>query len=283
MAQQLAGKTIPLRAIILSWEDVKKIYERLAKEVEADGDRRVAGLPKPPGKEDEEFERERKELRERAFRVTVTVTGSEGERLFGDDATIFDSPNLPHVVASVFMTNIVAFQNTASQRPINAFELTLDFSKPPLLDSDNPVSSPTPNSSCLKIEGDSEAWVAAVSAAVVGITERHETRRKWIHRAFAYDFGLILVGLPASFFVAYRMAGPIENYLGSTHTVISGAAYVYIVLFTIWAYRFFFGYTRWAFPSVELENPNDSARKHRGFWYLIIVALIAETLWTLLK
>jgi hypothetical protein len=281
MAGYMPGKTIPLRSIVLSMADIERIFDRLLEQVQNEPNRIIDTIAKPENKTDEEFEQDMAALRARAFRITITISGRDGEELFGDTGDLFRSPNLPHVVSAVYMTNVVAFEGEARVRPSNAFELLLDFSKPPLLDGMNPVSAPTPNNSNLRIQGENEAWIAAVSAAVLGITDRRGTRRAWLHAPFVYDFGALLLGLPAGLYIAYRLSGPIETYLGSVHGFLSAAAYLYAILVTLWGYRIFFGYTKWAFPSVEMRNPEDAASKHRGFWYLIVVGLIGQALWQL--
>jgi hypothetical protein len=45
-----------------------------------------------------------------------------------------------------------------------------------------------------------------------------------------------------------------------------------------WAYCIFFGYTKWAFPTVELEESRDVAKRHRAFWYVISVSILGAAL-----
>jgi hypothetical protein len=192
---------------------------------------------------------------------------------------LFNSPNLPDRIAGIYLTNVTAFQNVARVRPANSFELNLDFSKPPLLDGKNLVSSPTPNLSHFAIQGDRDAWVASISDAVMGVVQNRRNKRTWLHRAFVYDLGLLLIGLPSAIYACWKSSTLIERYLESTSSFLSVSAYVYVVLSVVWAYRLFFGYTKWAFPSVELTEAKDAARKHRAFWYLLMIGLLVNALW----
>ena len=181
------------------------------------------------------------------------------------------------------MSNMAAYHAFAGHDPQNRFQLNLDFSKPPLIDTINPVSAPTPNVSSLSIEGDRDAWLAVIQEAVVGVIENRRNRRTWLHRALIYDYGLFFLGAPAALYACWRVSGPIERFLGSIHTFLSAAAYLYIFALVVAIYRIFFGYTKWAFPSVELDESRDSAKLHRRFWYPIAIALVGNLIWDIFR
>jgi hypothetical protein len=44
----------------------------------------------------------------------------------------------------------------------------------------------------------------------------------------------------------------------------------------LWFYRTLFGYTKWAYPTVELQDEADQSRKHRRFWYVIVTGIVAS-------
>jgi len=144
------------------------------------------------------------------------------------------------------------------------------------------VSSPTPNSSKLTMQGDRDSWVASILDAVMGIVDNRRTKRTWIHRAFVYDIGLLLLGIPAGLYICWKLSDPIQKHIDSISAFLSTAVYIYIFLLVIWAYRIFFGYTKWAFPSVELKEGTDVAKKHRHFWWAITIAIIAQAVWAVL-
>lgn len=265
----------------MSWTDIKLIYERLTKLVSAEADREIGGIQRPVDKGEEEFAEEMRVLRARAFRITVTINGRGGETLYGDEVSVFDSPNRPHYVNAVYMTNVTAYQGVAGHRPDNAFELFLDFSKPPLLDANTFVSSPTPNNSNFSIEASSDAWVAAASEAIDGVMRNKKIQRALIHRAFSYDFGLFFLAIPGTIYVSSRVAPAIEQ-VSHGQIFLSAGIYIYLFFFMLYLFRVLFGYTKWAFPTVELvENP-DHALRHRVFWSAIVLGLIINFAYDLL-
>jgi hypothetical protein len=281
MPVQLPRKEISIRAVCISWAEVKRIFSRLEQQVTEQADRELATLTKKDEHTAEQFAANKADLKQRAFRVTVTINGA-GESLLGDSPDLFDSPNLPNAVTSVYLTNITAYRGVAGTPPINNFELTLDFSKPPLLDSDNPISSPTPNFSNLVVQGDRPGWVPSILDAVNGVLDAKRTQRNWLHRGFVYDLGLTVIGVPFGLYICWKLSGLINNFFGM-NSFLSSVAYLYVMVTVIWLYRLFFGYTKWAFPTVELSEQHSSVNKHRAFWAAILVGLginfASEILW----
>lgn len=192
--------------------------------------------------------------------------------------SVFSSPNKPDKIASIYLTNITAYQRFAGTRPVNSFELNLDFSKPPFLDGNNPVSAPTPNFSNLTVQGDRDSWVAAISDAVLGIADKRRTSRGWLHRAFAYDVGLWCLAFPFAFYLCWCASPFIAARFQPLHTFVAAAAYMYVFVVAVWGYRALFGYTKWAFPTVELSDNRDLSMQHRAIWSVIILGLVVNVL-----
>ena len=184
-------------------------------------------------------------------------------------------PNIPEPIESIYITNNSAYHAVVGRNPANSFILNFDFSKPPLLDNNNPVSSPTPNFSNLTVEGTRGAWVASIQSAVMDILDKKTNNRAFLHANSIYDIGLLLFGLPGSIYLCWRLAEIIESTLGVLSPFIAAAAYVYIFFVAVNVFRVLFGYTKWAFPTVELANNENKSKGHRNFWYLIIVGILA--------
>src|SRR5262249_58955758 len=98
------------------------------------------------------------------------------------------------------------------RKPGNSFSLTLDFSKPPLLDVNNAVSSPTPNRSQLFIEGNNDAWVATIADHVMSVISSRQNKRGWLHKAFIYDVGLYLIGFPMALYACWKSSDFVNNH-----------------------------------------------------------------------
>jgi hypothetical protein len=269
-------RNIPIRSISLNLSDVQKVFERLLLIVSREGDEQIGALVRPDELTDEQWSLRKAEIKSKAFRVTITIRGRNGDELFGDAATMFVSPNIPHAVSAVYMTNSTAYRGWTGQQPLRLFELNFDFSKPSLLDSERIVSSPTPNQSFVRIQSDNDAWLASVNEAVFGVIEHKKVKRKFLHRAFVYDLGLMVLALPAAFYIAGIFSGTVTNIFGSANGFLVSAFYVYLILAVMWAYRIFFGYTKWIFPSVELKESSSSTLVHRVFWVAILVGVIGN-------
>ena len=282
MALHLPRKDIKYEALAFALVDVQRIFERLLVQVNDQAEVELGALQKQANETDEGLSARKEDLRRRVFRITVTIFGTDGSQLFGDDASLFVSPNRPTQVRSIYMTNVTAYQGVTSQRPINFFELLLDFSRPPLLDPNRLVSSPTANDSNLSVGGQRDAWVAAVVEAVDGVLRERRTRRSWVHRAFIYDVGQLLIGVPLGFYVCLKLSG-LVNRVSNIPPFLGAALYVYLFFIALWAYRVLFGYTRWAFPSVELTDNRDSAQVHRAVWWVISGGVLIDVIWEGIK
>jgi len=266
-------KEIPLRSITFSKGDIKRIVVRLLEALEEEANLQVSRLSCPEDKDENEWQKQIELEKQQAFQITVTIQGRDGQEFFGYGAEIFESPNVPDDISLIYLTNRTAFKSVTGTRPANSFALTLDFSKPSLVDNNNPVSNPTPNESNLSIEGERDSWVASVEKSVLDISRERENHRHFLHRSFVYDIGLMLLALPAGLYVCWRFSDTINLQLGVYSTFIASVAYVYIILIVFWIYRILFGYTKWAFPTVELLESRSNSRSHRKFWYAIVISI----------
>lgn len=278
MEIQLHSKQTPIKSISISMANVKKVFQLLSAQVAKQANIELQELKKGESQSDEDFREYKKNARNSAFQVLITITGKNGSSMLGNSEELFDSPNLPETITSIFMSNIGAYQNFTKQAPVNNFALTLDFSKPIAMDSSNPVSSPTPNNSGLNIEGDSDDWIATISSAVFGVLEEKKNSRSWLHRSFVYDFGLFLLGIPLGIYTGWKSSPIVEKMLGSMGNFATGAAYVYMLFMVLWSYRIIFGYTKWIFPSVELKESSKNIMLHRSILGAIFLGVIVEIL-----
>ncbi|MCE2453862.1 MAG: hypothetical protein J4F48_13865 [Nitrospinae bacterium] len=265
----------------MSVQDVRRIVERLLPHVEEEGHREVNQLLNSGPYDQERHEKLNLE-RERAFQISVTIYGRDGESLFGYGTEPFDSPNIPTPIESIYISNSSAYQNVTGHNPLNNFTLHLDFSTPPLVDNNNPVSNPTPNFSNFTVEGKREAWVASIHQAVMEVLGKKSNGRNFMHAAFVYDIGLGLLGFPVAIYLCWRFSGFVETYLGVLNPFIAVVAYIYIFFFVLNVYRVLFGYTKWAFPAVELTDNENRAKVHRRFWCTILIGLFVSAIYDLL-
>ncbi|WP_375204452.1 hypothetical protein [Hyphococcus sp.] len=267
-------RELPLKAISVSMQDIARIYSRLKDCVAEQAEKEVSAIQIAPGQSEQDFAQYVERARAEAFHVSVLIKGADGSQLFDDDERIFTSNNLPDKISSIFMTNITAYKTFSGVQPVHSFELFLDFDKPPLLDGENLVSSPTPNASSLLVSGSSNSWVASASGAVLDILSNRKIRHGWLHGSFVYDVGLLLFALPVAIYVAWKLSPFVKEHIGIYSEFLSASVYIYTVFMCAWAYRVLFGYTKWAFPLVELSDQATWTQKHRRFWWGMLAALL---------
>ena len=103
MAQKFIRKDIPLRARKISLLDIKRIFERLSLHLEEEAERQTQALVRPAKQAEAGFKEQVAVARKNAFRITVTISGSDGQDLFGDTSSIFESPNVPDEIAYIYI------------------------------------------------------------------------------------------------------------------------------------------------------------------------------------
>lgn len=120
----------------------------------------------------------------------------------------------------------------------------------------------------------------------MGILSNRKNRRSLLHRGSVYDIGLFFPVLPIAIYLCWSLSFVIEEYFGAINVFLSSIGYIYLVFLSLWGYRILFGYTRWAFPSIELTDNSESIERHRGFWKKlvsgIVISVIGSMIWQFL-
>jgi hypothetical protein len=268
-----------LPACTLTQQNIEQLIGRLQNSVASSRELERNTIVRSPQMDDADFHSFCNKI-DNAQQICIVIIGSTGDRLelTGND-DIFNSPNLPNIITHIYIDNCLMYQRVYNRVPQNWFALTLDFSKPPLMDWQNPVSNPTPNDSKLQIHGTNELWVAGIRQTIMEVIEGAENKRDIIHSPYTYDVGLMLLGFPLTFYLLIWMTGPIQHLLQNTHSLIIIAAHMYAFVLCLHVYKILFSYTKWAFPKLELKGRSGSAWKHRAWWFGI-VSTIASTVVT---
>lgn len=272
------NKEIPLGSYTVSIESVRKIYKGLQRIVTEEADLTLAKWELLPDQTKEQFEARKKEVREKAFKVTVTLIRADGSNTFGESEEIFDLSGEASFVTRIYMTNKTAFFQVANTNPANSFDLMLDFSQPPLIDARSVVSSPTLNLSNLTIGSVREGWLAGVEKVVINHIDQRHRLRSLYHGPFVYDHGMLVFGLPLGFYACWLASDVVDTWAGNNQ-FLKSAAYVYIVVASLWVYRVLFGYTKWAFPIAELKEQQSRPKIHRKFWWGLVALLVGKVFW----
>lgn len=256
-------EAIPIRGCHLTIDNIKEVYRDLQAINRKFGEQIIATIPRNPEMTDQEWEAHKAYLLDDAFCLTTTVRGLRDEQLYGETVAIFDSPNLPRPIKTVFFTNSTSFKRHANDKePLNSVNVFLDFGKPDLFDPNPLVSAATPNEGRVTVNAHEITFFNAIQKAV---EKRLIANRTWhgaIHRNFAYDIGMWFVALPAAlYFSAFYMNQLVPA--GSKFELFRWPLFAYLVGITLIAYRALTAYAKWAFPVNVLAENKDKALKHR--------------------
>lgn len=218
-----------------------------------------------------------------AFRLNITVRGSEGKELFGSIGDVFGSTNFPKYVEAVYVSSDFRAENIYDFTPGNSFELLLDFSKTNPLDFTLQPSNQTPNASNIEVRGNNTTWANGVFNEVVKFVEKRPASIEVIHKRSVYDLLVWGIGFPLSFWVVYRMKGVINNIFGDFHSLVVNGAYLYLALVVVMIFRSLFMYSRWVWPSVELRDSDDSGFPHRATISTITVGVVTSFIYDIIS
>lgn len=266
----------PLTGYSLSLDDILRIYRILQRQVNMAAYIEVSHIRENYDGELEEISSDLEYIKNNCYNIWITVEGRNGTSYFGSDDSIFHSDDLPKDIQSIFMSSINPYKSCRNgMAPRNGFDILFDFSKPPLFDWRNPVSWPTVNNSNMYITSDDLHWSAATQHSVFEVLNDCRVRRAFLHKPFVYDLGLWLFCFPVLLYLAVRMSHAAPQPFYDLHTVVRGGIYIYAFLFGVNFYRLIFGYTKWAFPPVELNKNSSRAKTHRRFWYTIVTGFIS--------
>lgn len=254
---------IPVRGCRLSLENIKDVYRDLLLINKRFGEQVISKIHRDPELTDEQWEERKAFLLDDAFRLTVTIDGLRDQQLYGESSEVFDDPNLPKPIKSIFFTNSTAFQRHANgSDPMNRISVFLDFSKPEVFDPNPLVSAATPNEGKVTVNAQDITFFNAVQKAVEKNITTNKTWYGAIHRNFAYDIGMWLIALPvALYFSAYYMDQLIPA--GDRFALFRWPLFIYLVGLSLILYRALTAYAKWAFPVNVLEENKDRAWKHR--------------------
>lgn len=269
---------IDIRGCELTLADIKSACRELFKVNRREGERIISEFKKPDDVSADEFAADNLVLLDNAFRLTISVVGFSGTTAYGEDASVFDSPDLPKPIRTIFFTNENAYRRNANnQLPANRFSVSLNFDKPPLVDANSIVSAPTQNDSNISIHANDVSFHRAVRDIV---NSKIFVKRKWysfIHKQFVYDFGIWFVALP---YMLISVSVYLQKYLppDSPYSYFRVGVFIYAVGLGLVIYRALFGYLKWAFPVNSLVENDDLALRHRFFFWGIVLALLANFL-----
>jgi hypothetical protein len=106
-------EVIPLRGCHLSLDNIKEVYRDLQAINQRFGEQIISTIPRSAEMTDAEWDIHKAFLLKDAFCLTTRVNGLRDEQLYGETVEIFDSPNLPKPIKSIYFTNANSFKRHA--------------------------------------------------------------------------------------------------------------------------------------------------------------------------
>lgn len=230
---------------------------------------------------DDQYEENKKLLRS-GFKVLPTLTGQNGLELYGSINEIFDSPNFPDSIRSVYINSEIFLKSRYNYTTRNSFEMFLDFSKPEIFDFTLMPSYRTPNGSNVKVQGTDATWVNGLFHEIQEFMRNHNSSAAWVHGHSIYDMLLWLFGYPVAFWVCFKLSPSLPS-INGIGPFLKAAFFVYLFLITLTGFRALFHYARWVFPVVEFRHPKDNSLRHRLIMGSLALGLFGSILYDIIK
>jgi hypothetical protein len=211
------------------------------------------------------------------FRISHTIKDdSERLSITGLDKPELESDHLSTEIRSFWISNRELFETTVGSKPLNYFDIYIDFKRQSLaLNLSNDPSASTPNGSCLNVKGNDEQWVIATHQKLVEFFENRKTRWNWLHASGMYDAILFTVIIPFFLWKAYQFETEYIDYIRIDSNVALIGIFIYgFLLYLIFA-RYLFLFSRWLFPIVEFSSKSRWAPSaYRRIFGVILLGLI---------
>ena len=123
--------------------------------------------------------------------------------------------------------------------------------------------------------------VAGVSDRVLSFLVARRRSRRWLHGATTFTLLNWFIGLPASFWLIYRLDSVTQRLTSGFPSALRVGVYVYIFLLVLLAFRALIYILRWLFPIIELEGSRSKAARATGG--VIALGLVTALIYDVLK
>jgi hypothetical protein len=231
---------------------------------------------------DEAFEDNKKLLRE-GFNLKPTIVSGDGKELWGNLKDIFESPNFPDQLKSVYINSEIPLKAAYNYNPSNSFEIFIDFSKPDLFNLSFLPSQETPNESNIKVQGYDATWVHGVFNEFNVFIKSNPSKMRWLHLHSVYDFLVLVLAVPLGFWISYRLSYIINKIFVDVSVFLLNGLYIYIFLFSLLLFRLLFQYARWVWPLVEYQSNKNKHINHQVIIGMILLGIITSFFVDLIK
>jgi hypothetical protein len=283
-------KQAPLVRNRLTWKitcfsvektDLNRLFQILQERCHAASEIEVNNF-KQMGQTDEIYELDKIKIKQ-GFDLKLTVSSLDGQELLGGINEIFDSPNFPEQIKSIYVNSEIPLRVPYNYYPRNSLELFLDFSKPELLNLSILPSQETPNESNIAVQGYDSTWVHGVFNEFSNFIKIHPAKLTWLHKHSIYDLLVWLFGLPFGFWITYKLSDILNKIFYNINSIVQSAAYVYVFLASLIFFRLLFHYARWVWPLIEYRSSSNIELKHRIILGAITIGLISKFIYDIIK
>jgi len=240
----------------------------------------IDGLEPPAGVTPGDFARLKPQAKAEAGLV-MYVYGRNGEQIALNTAAAITREVLPDRLANITYDSGARFKMQLNYDPINRFRLVFDFTESPVIVGYDPWNQPTPNGSQFEIIGSNQTWVAGVSDRVLSFLRARKRSRRWLHGATTFAILNWFVGLPAAFWLIYRLDSVTQRLVSGLPSALRTGVYVYVFLVLLVIFRGLIYILRWLFPIIELEGSRSKAARATGG--VIALGLVTALLYDVLK
>jgi hypothetical protein len=213
--------------------------------------------------------------------LNVTITGLDGEELFGTIEEVFDSVSFPEQIKTVFVNSELIYKARFNYFVRNRFDLFIDFGKPKVLDFTFLPSEATPNNSAICVEGYDNTWVNGVYSEIDHFLKKRSSKFSRIHKNSFYDLIVWVIGIPFGFWICNKIDFNIND--GFNSSFLKNALFVYVFMFSLTIFRVLFHYFRWLYPKVQYKSSTDLSLAHQSFFYIITMGIIGTFLYDVLS
>lgn len=261
-------------------EDLRRLISILQERLNAAAELDVARFKKLE-QPDENYEKNKDFIRD-GFLVRLTITGFNGDELFGLATDVLASPNFPKAVRSFYINSSINLKAVHGYIVYNFVEVFFDFGRPAIFDFNFMPSGSTPNESNVRVQGLDATWVNGVFHELQGFIGERKAPAPWLHRHTIYDILLIVLGYPLGFWACFK-ASPFLPAVGAVGPFLRAAIYLYIFVAVLIGFRALFHYSRWVFPTVEFRHEKSNFIQHRIFLGALSLGLITAFLYDIFR
>lgn len=261
-------------------DDLRRLYVILDRKAREAAEQQAAVIQRLPEQTAQQFEEVKRDLRS-SLALVVRVQGINGEWTGSTTKEALLDESLPDSIAAVEYNSAFLFRTRFGVEPQNSFSVNLDFSRTGILDMTNLSSEPASNKSGGSISGSNVTWVNGTYEELRKFFDERATARGWLHSRHAYDVAVLVVGIPSSFALVYRIDRLVRPLL-QVPDALFVALYVYLVLMALFGFRLLFNYAKWVFPRMEGPTRRQGGPKlHKAVLIAIggtLLSIVTETL-----